>query len=296
MCANISQLTIDTKINTRNNDGPVNLNNKSLIELQDLLERQDAILKNKKFLKLLPDKGEKILTFRTKIENEIHLRNEIIRSNELMSALNISADKHVVEELEWKRNFHNHLTSNDVENDETDVLKILSESAGLGNCKKEKNDTSIKLRENTSSTETLSEEESSKYPECTRKLIKKTTNENQSPSKKEPFKPHKSIKSGSKNKKNDPGINQTSNSSIAIKFLDLNESIKVEEEYNEKIQEIKIKHAIERLSASNAVHTLEVLTDARTDDNDLCSSNQEVESTENISEDEQDFEHENDDD
>lgn len=55
-------------------------------ELQDLLQRQDKILSNKRLLQTLPDKGRKLQDFREKIQQALEHREEDERKQRLVSA------------------------------------------------------------------------------------------------------------------------------------------------------------------------------------------------------------------
>lgn len=85
------------------------------------------------FISKLPDKGEKIASFRDKLLKELEHRNEVERAANLLSQLNIaSIGKAAMTKLEWtgKYNNKNEDTTKIVEldsDDEEDPLKILAQ-------------------------------------------------------------------------------------------------------------------------------------------------------------------------
>lgn len=94
----------------------------------------------RKFLSKLPDKGEKIISFRDKILKEIEHRNEVEKAAKLLSRLNIASEgKTAVSKLEWTGKYNDKNdkeTTNIVEldsDDEKDPLKILAQVSHLKN-------------------------------------------------------------------------------------------------------------------------------------------------------------------
>lgn len=87
----------------------------------------------RKFLSKLPDKGQKITSFRDKILKEIEHKNEVEKAAKLLSRLNIASEgKTAISKLEWTGKFINkndNETTNIVEldSDDEDPLKILTQ-------------------------------------------------------------------------------------------------------------------------------------------------------------------------
>ncbi|KAJ8983889.1 hypothetical protein NQ317_000925 [Molorchus minor] len=65
----------------------------SMIELKDILHRENELLKNSKLINKLPDKGESIKLFRARVEKEIEFRDELGEIEESFSNLPLG-DKH----------------------------------------------------------------------------------------------------------------------------------------------------------------------------------------------------------
>ncbi|XP_065212476.1 DNA-directed RNA polymerase II subunit GRINL1A-like [Planococcus citri] len=82
-------------------DGYVDLSAMSKLELVDLLERENRLLKNKNFICKLPDKGEKIKNFRSKVETELKKREEQDNLCNLISNLSVNESKAALSKLEW---------------------------------------------------------------------------------------------------------------------------------------------------------------------------------------------------
>ncbi|KAI2809993.1 putative GRINL1B complex locus protein 2 [Blomia tropicalis] len=77
----------------------VNLDKLSVCELNELLQKQNKLLQNKKLLSKLDDKGKKITEFREKVINAINLREDIGKTNELLEKFSISKDNVPVKTL-----------------------------------------------------------------------------------------------------------------------------------------------------------------------------------------------------
>ncbi|XP_058793908.1 uncharacterized protein LOC131665799 [Phymastichus coffea] len=251
------------------------LSNKQKFELLDLLERQNKLLANKRFIAKLPDKGEKILNFKEKIERELQHRNKIEDAANLLSRLNIAAEgKAAMSELEWTGNYKEKSKDEIVvqldSDDETDPLKILAQPTGSGIHNKKiihivPNDTLIKpedIREAKSfKTQDPLELEHVKY------IVSKVENpENEK--KREPFKPYKTTRSNvhdpEKEKQRECKkykyweVTAATPPLIihgAVKTLDLNESLRLQKEHEAKLKEIQAKHAAERLAQQLGLHS-----------------------------------------
>ncbi|CAH0562031.1 unnamed protein product [Brassicogethes aeneus] len=85
-------------IKTRKND--IKLTQLSMLELKDLLDRENKLVNNRKLFAKLPDKGESVIRFRDKIQEEINNRNEICNIEQSLNKLSLDVnfcnkDKHI---------------------------------------------------------------------------------------------------------------------------------------------------------------------------------------------------------
>lgn len=82
------------------------------------------------FILKLPDRGEKILKFRDKVQNEIAHRDEMEKASRLLSRLNIvSEGKNAINDLEWTGKYDEdsmQIVELDMD-DELEPLKILAQ-------------------------------------------------------------------------------------------------------------------------------------------------------------------------
>lgn len=123
--------------------GYVNLAEKSTSDLLELIERQDKLLKNEKFLSRLPDKGEKISNYRKRLEDELRNREKSDQLSDMLSKLNIKG-KEALDRLEWTGNCnpgqsHSGQDVIVIDNDEDegkDPLKIIATHSGTSFQKK----------------------------------------------------------------------------------------------------------------------------------------------------------------
>lgn len=141
----------------KENQGHIeDLANKSKIELEELLDRQNKMLTNKwvvcntsfisifsyilffrKFISILPDKGEKIIAFRDKLLNILNYQKEIDKAAVFLSRLNIASEgKAAMNELEWTGSYTKEVHKNkiielDSDDEEEDPLKILAQVSSI---------------------------------------------------------------------------------------------------------------------------------------------------------------------
>jgi len=66
-----------------------NLMNKPLIDLREMLERENKLLANKKFIEKLKDKGEKVKRFRDEIERVIKIKESVEETESFLAKLSI---------------------------------------------------------------------------------------------------------------------------------------------------------------------------------------------------------------
>ncbi|XP_012277587.1 DNA-directed RNA polymerase II subunit GRINL1A [Orussus abietinus] len=253
------------------------LSNKQKWELQDLLERQNKLIA-RPLTSRLPDKGEKIKIFRDKIIKELSHRDEVEKAANLLSRLNIASEgKIAMNKLEWTGKYSE--TSEEIKtieldsDDEEDPLMVLAQPTGSGVHKKkvihlapeESLITPEDLKELASHTEIGKEEELEHVKYILDKVEK--SNSEQVGKKREPFKPYKTTKSNvhdpMKEKQRKKGSHWEITAATpplivhgAVKTLDLQESLKLQKEQAEKLQEVQAKHAAERLAEQLGLHSI----------------------------------------
>lgn len=253
------------------------LGKKQKFELEELLERQNKILANKRFISKLPDKGKKIINFHDKLLQELEHRNEMETTANLLSQLNIaSIGKAAMSKLEWTGKYNDKNDENttkivelDSDNEE-DPLKILAQPTGTGVHKKKI--TRVIQEESLIKPEDIAEIESFKTDNCldvehVKYIIDKVEKAQKTNKKKEPFKPYKTTKSNvhdlTKEKQRKLPENWEVTAATppliiheATKVLSINESLKLQTEQTKKLQEIQAKHAIERLTNQIGMHNI----------------------------------------
>ncbi|XP_011638096.1 DNA-directed RNA polymerase II subunit GRINL1A [Pogonomyrmex barbatus] len=271
------------------------LGKKQKFQLEELLERQKKILANKKFISKLPDKGEKIISFHDKILEELKLRNEIEEAANLLSRLNIASEgKAAMSKLEWTGKYNDNedttkIVELDSDDDEEDPLKILAQPTGTGVHKKKI--IHVTHEESLIKPEDIAEIESFKTDpldiEHVKYIVDKVEKAQETNKKKEPFKPYKTTKSNVHDPAKEKLRKLHKNWEVtaatpplivhgAVKILTLNESLKLQKEQTEKLQEIQAKHAVERLANQIGLHSVGLIPqnidNYRSHTNDLSSS------------------------
>ncbi|XP_070164232.1 DNA-directed RNA polymerase II subunit GRINL1A isoform X3 [Polyergus mexicanus] len=253
------------------------LGKKQKFELEELLERQNKILANKQFISKLPDKGEKIVSFRDKLLKELEHRNEVETAAELLSRLNIaSVGKVAMTKLEWTGKYNdknNENTTKIIEldsDDEEDPLKILAQPTGTGIHKKKI--IHVTHEESLIKPEDIIEVESFKTDDClevehVRYIIDKVEKTQETNKKRESFKPYKTTKSNVHDPTKEKQRKLPKNWEVtaatppliihgATRVLSINESLKLQKEQTKKLQKIQAKHAIERLANQIGMHNI----------------------------------------
>lgn len=235
-------------------DGKItNLSSKTITELQELRDRQLKLLNNKPFIAKLPDRGAKIKAFHDKIVENLKNKQEEEQTCRMLSSLNISED--LVQRIEWtgkiEKSQETYLDSDD-DSESEDVIQILSQSTAL-----EKKVKCIQPEKSLVTPEDIinvGELPHVKY------IIDKTENS----AKAKPtgnFKPFKTTKSDVHNPEKEvhrcsklkkwevtaatpPPIKHG-----PAKILSIEESLKLQKEYNIHIKEVEARHAAEKLVA-----------------------------------------------
>ncbi|KAJ9598838.1 hypothetical protein L9F63_026625 [Diploptera punctata] len=207
------------------------LTKKTKSELLELIERQDKLLGNKKFISRLPDKGAKITQLRSRLAEELAQRDEVEKACGLLSGLNLGKPS-VTDEIEWTGNYSpnnkcNKLDSDDESDDERNPFKILASQAGVVG----KDDVYVKRLCDKLQKPTETKKE--KY------LPHRTTKSGQLDGYKKPLGPHWEVTAATP----PPPVHGDT------KLISLNESLDLQKEQATKLQELQAKQAAETLAA-----------------------------------------------
>ncbi|PSN31549.1 hypothetical protein C0J52_26230 [Blattella germanica] len=254
-------------------------------ELLEILDRQDKLLANSAFIKKLPDKGKRISEFRKRIAEELARRDEINKTCDLFSGLNIGKSG-TSDEIEWTGKYSQDnrvgtLDSDDESEEEKDPLRILASQSGVGTYKKkhkvvEPEPSLIKpedLKDIDSSviTESTSKQDEEIY---VRRLCNKVETVKEISGKAtERFLPHRTVKSSHHNavegykKPLGPHWEVTAATPPPpvhgdAKLISLQESLNLQKEQASKLKDIQAKHAAERLASQLGVKMGSTLPDA----------------------------------
>ncbi|XP_030024216.2 DNA-directed RNA polymerase II subunit GRINL1A [Manduca sexta] len=241
-------------------DGKItDLSSKSLSELHELKERQVKLLNNKYFISKLPDKGSKIQTFHDKIVNEIKAKQEELDTCHMFNKLNLNdVDKQMVQEVEWTGKLeknNNTVLDSDDDSEPEDILHLLSQ-----NTAKEK-----KLKVVKPDKPLVSPEDLIKIGELPHvKYIVDKTEHNPTPKVTGQFKPYKTTKSDVHNPEKE--INRIRSKKWEVtaatpppivhgpaKVLSIEDSLKLQQDYNLRLKEINAQHAAEKLTALEGI-------------------------------------------
>ncbi|XP_046751525.1 uncharacterized protein LOC124414592 [Diprion similis] len=243
------------------------LSSKQIFELEELLERQNKLLRNEKFVAKLPDKGARIINFRDKIQRELESKNDIERAANLLSRLNIASEgKDKMNELEWTGKYTEDRGTVRVvqldSDDEDDPLKILAQPTGSGTHKKKvvhlPPEESLITPDDLKEIETFDDSVSVEHVKYILGVVERPriVGEKQKP---ESFKPYKTTRSNVHDPSNElkrrrhphwevtaatppPSIHGT------IKELNITESLTLQKNQAEKLQEIQTQNAITKLA------------------------------------------------
>lgn len=242
------------------------MNLKTKAELLELLERQDKLLTNKSFLGKLPDKGEKISKFRSLLAEELSRRDEVEKTCDLFSGLNVGKSG-ILDEIEWTGKYSQTahstpmLDSDDESDEDRNPLKILATQSGIGTYRKPE-EILIKpedLKDTEYSVNNQIEESEPVEDAYVKHLCDKF--EKPREKKREPFRTHRIAKM-----KPDEQLVNTQQSKKPLdphwevtaatppppihgdaKLISLQESLHLQIEQAEKLKDIQAKHAAEKL-------------------------------------------------
>jgi len=253
------------------------LGKKPRFQLEELLERQKKILANKKFISKLPDKGEKIIRFHDKIVKELERRNEVEEAANLLSRLNIASEgKAAMSKLEWTGKYKDDKDDDMTKiveldsDDEEDPLKILAQPTGTGVHKKKI--IHLAPEESLIKPEDIAEIETFKTDpldvEHVKYIVDKVEKAQETIKRERAFKPYKTTRSNVHDPEKEKRRKLHKNWEVtaatpplivheAAKVLKLNESLKLQKEQIEKLQEIQAKHAVERLATQMGMYSID---------------------------------------
>ncbi|XP_011703314.1 PREDICTED: DNA-directed RNA polymerase II subunit GRINL1A [Wasmannia auropunctata] len=251
------------------------LGKKERFQLEELLERQETILANKNLISRLPDRGEKIINFHDKILQELKRRDEVEEMASVLSRLNIASEgKAAMSKLEWTGKY-NEKDDKDVtkiveldSDDEEDPLKILAQPTGTG--VHNKKIIHVAPEESLIKPEDIAEIETFKTDPSDIEHVKYIVDKvekTQKTNKKESFKPYKTTKSNVHDPMKEKQRKLHKNWEVtaatpplivhgAAQVLSLNESLRLQKNQTEKLQEIQAKHAVERLVNQLGLHDI----------------------------------------
>lgn len=248
-------------------DGKIeNLSAKTLPELLDLRDRQQKLLNNKAFIAKLADKGEKIRSFYDKINSEIKSKQEEEHTCRLFSDMKLGIDKESIANVEWdgkiKRNENVYLDSDD-DSEPEDVLHILSQSTAQ--------EKKVKILQ--PQKPLITPEDLMNIGEIAhvKKLVEKTE-VNIKPKLTGNFKPYKTTISDVHNPEKEILRKKNKHWEVTaatpppivhgpVKTLNLEESLKLQKEYNIHLKEVEAKHAAEKLFARSGIKMAELPED-----------------------------------
>lgn len=232
-------------------DGKItDLSSKTIPELLELRDRQVKLLTNKAFVNKLADKGAKMQTFHDKIVKELVSKQQEEQTCRLFDQLNLN--KQFVQQVEWEGKIGNkarmHLDSDD-DSDPEDVLHILSKTTP-----QEKQIKVLPAEKPLVTPENLLK--IGELPHI--KYIVEKTETNAKPITTGEFKPYKTTRSDSQNPEKEKTRKKHKNWEVTAatpppsifgpaKALPLEESLKLQKEYNYHIKEIEAQHAAEKL-------------------------------------------------
>ncbi|XP_038215971.1 uncharacterized protein LOC119835300 [Zerene cesonia] len=242
-------------------DGKIaNLSSKTIAELLELRDRQLKLLNNKPFISKLADKGAKIQAFVDKILAELKAKEEEEQTCNLFSNLKLnSIDEKSVQDIEWQgkveQNKNTYLDSDD-DSEPEEVLHILSQRTNEE--KKVKVLSPEKPLITPEDLLSIGEVPHVKY------IVDKTENKNFKPKPTGQFKPyktttsdvHKPEKELQRKKHKHWEVTAATPPPIVhgpAKVLSLEESLKLQQEYNIHLKEIEAMHAAEKLLARASV-------------------------------------------
>ena len=249
-------------------DGKVaDLSSKNTAELCELRDRQLKLLNNKPFISKLPDKGAKIQAFHDKIVKELKAKQDEEQACLMLDNLKLSGvDKNVVQQVEWvgkmEAKNESYLDSDD-DSEPEDVLHILSQTTAL-----EKQVKVLSPEKPLITTEDLLK--IGELPHV--KYIVDKTEVKPKPKSTGNFKPYKTTTSNSHNPEKEILRKKHKHWEVTAatpppsvygpaKVLSIEESLKLQKEYNIHLKEVEAHHAAEKLLARAGIKMAEMPAD-----------------------------------
>ncbi|KAJ2952863.1 hypothetical protein O0L34_g7228 [Tuta absoluta] len=249
-------------------DGKIkDLSSKSIPELQELIDRQLKLLHNRPFISKLPDNGAKIQAFYEKVVQELQAKQDEDKTYRLIDNLRLSGvDKDSIQNVEWDgrvQRKRDTLLDSDDDSEPEDVLHILSQSTA-----QEKNVKVLKPEKPLITPEDLVN--MGEVPHV--KYLVEKTELNPKPKTAGQFKPFQTTKTGvhdpkkellRKKHKHWEVTSATPPPSIhgPAKVLNLEESLKLQKEYNIHLKEVEAQHAAEKLHAQTGIKMADLPVD-----------------------------------
>lgn len=235
-------------------DGKItDLTSKTISELLELRERQSKLLNNNVFISKLPDKGVKIQELYNRITKEVKAKQEEEQACQLLSNLNINPiGENSIQDIEWKGKVHTseetYLDSDD-DSDPEDEFHVLSQSRATEKIIKflKADEPLITLADLDKICETPHNKYIVNKTECNTKIKPRGQ-----------FKPYQTTILDSHNPNKELLRKKHKNWEITAatpppiihgptQILSLEESLKLQKEYNIHLKEIEAQHAAEKL-------------------------------------------------
>lgn len=234
-------------------DGKItDLSAKTYTELIELRDRQKKLLNNHSFVSKLPDKGAKIQAFYDKIIANLNAKREVEQTCRMLDSLKLSEDS--VQQVEWTGTINNtqkrYLDSDD-DSEPEDVMEIISQCTALQ--KVVKHIEPEKLLVTPHDLLSIGDIPHVKY------IVDKTEKVSTKPKTTGNYKPFKTTKSDVHNPEKELQRNSklkkwevTAATPPPIKhgparILTIEESLKLQKDYNKHLKEIEAKHAADKL-------------------------------------------------
>lgn len=249
-------------------DGKItDLSSKNIVELCELRDRQLKLLNNKSFISKLPDKGAKIQAFHDKIVSELKAKQDEEQTCRMFDNLNLSGvNKNVVQQVEWVGKIEcksDSFLDSDDDSEPEDVLHILSQTTAV-----EKQVKVLSPEKPLITTEDLLN--IGEIPHV--KYIVDKTETKPKPKSTGNFKPYKTTTSNAHNPEKELLRKKHKHWEVTAatpppsvygpaKILSIDESLKLQKEYNIHLKEVEAHHAAEKLLARAGIKMAEMPAD-----------------------------------
>ncbi|XP_061712620.1 uncharacterized protein LOC133521596 [Cydia pomonella] len=234
-------------------DGKItDLSSKTVAELRELRDRQLKLLNNKPFIRKLADRGAKIQSLHDRIVKELKAKEDEEQACRLLDNLTLSSgNKQTVQDLEWhgKSNKSDTYLDSDDDSEPEDVLQILSQSTT--------HEKTVKVLP--PEKPLVTPEDLAKIEELPHiKYLVEMTENNPKTKSTGNFKPYKTTKSDVHNPEKEVLRKKHKHWEVtaatpppsihgAAKVLSLEESLKLQKDYNFHLKEVEAQHAAEKL-------------------------------------------------